>query len=320
MSIKSDFDVVVRFTTSREIPPDLKEVRLGSYKIRSIPSVRSLLTPRPDEALLEFLDFWQEGQMVSNPETEAHYILALLSVLGRTIISFDSVKVNNVNVTYETSRAFKQFIGKLDLPSDFQDIYQSLFSLDEKVFSQYIRSCTTYRNAISVIHENPTLGCFLLVVAVECLSNTVAKGEGVFEKFCNFIIDYLPPEIQNEETDKELLVELLSQIYKDYRSGFTHGGRPISSASWGLAERVKMKYIKVIEEGREVKKPSLTWFENIVRGVLIHYLRKAWKGNKVEENRSRLVQLAVSEGVVVMKLKKSKRAGEFVFSGDVEVK
>lgn len=319
MSIKSNFDVVVRFTTSREIPPSLKEIKLGSYRIQSIPSVRSLLTPKPEEALLEFTDFWQEGQTVSNPETEAHYVLAFLSVLGRTIVSFDSAKVNNVSVTYETSRAFEQFTGKLNLPSDFQDIYQSLFLLDEKVFAQYIRSCTTYRNAISVMHENPTLGCFLLVVAVECLSNIVAKGKGVFEKFCNFILDYLPPEIQSEKTDKELLVELLSQIYKDYRSGFTHGGRPLSAASWGLAERAKMKYIKVVEEGREVKKPSLTWFENIVRGVLIQYLRRVRKGKKAEEDRSRLVQLAVSEGVVVMKLKKPKRAGEIVFLGDVEV-
>lgn len=319
MSKKLEADVMVRFTTSRQIPPTVREIKLGSYRIYAIPSVRNPLILEPDEAMLEFLDVWQEGQRASNPETEARYILALLSVMGRSVMTFNSAKVNNVNITYKAVQKFKQFSGKLELPSDFQDIYSSLFLLDEKLFRQYIRSCMTYQSAISLMPENPTLGCFLLVVAIECLSNIVADGRSDFERFCNFVLTYLPPEIEKEEQDKELLVELLGHIYKDYRSGFTHGGKPISHASLDLAERTGLKYIRVIENGRETKKPRLTWFESIVRSVLIEYLRRVGKGKSVNEDRSKLVQLAVSEAIVMLKLKKTKRPGEIVFSSDVEI-
>lgn len=318
MNKQPKLDVVVRFTASRIIPPDIREIKLGSYRIHSIPSVTHMLISTPEEALLEFVDVWQKGQRASNPPTEARYILAFLSLLGRTITSFNSAKINNVNVTFQEKHIFKQFSGRLVLPSDFQDIYRSLFTLKNKLFIQYIRACSTYQSAISLLETHPTLGCFLLVVAIECLSNVVGKGKSHFKKFCNFILTYLPSEIQEDEQDSRLFAELLKQIYVKYRSGFTHGGKIIPFAALTLAEKSGLKYIKLIENGKEVKYPTVTWYENIVRGVLIEFLRKTGKDEVGIEDRSRLVELAISEAVVTMRLKRPKRAGEIVFQGDVE--
>jgi len=313
MNKEPRLDVVVRFTSSRIIPPDIREIKLGSYRIHSIPSAV------PEEALLEFIDVWQKSQVASNPETEARYVLAFLSLLGRTKISFNSAKINNVNITPQVIQPmFKQFSGHLVLPSDFQNVYGSLFALNDKVFIQYVRACLTYESAISLLETHPTLGCFLLVVAVECLSNVVGKGKSDFEKFRNFISTYLPSEIQQTEEDPRLFAELLEQIYVEYRSGFTHGGKSIPLAALAIAERSGLKYIKLVENGKDVKHPSLTWYENIVRGVLIEFLRKSGKSKVAVEDRPRLAKLAMSEAVVSMRLKRSKKAGEIVFQGDVE--
>lgn len=320
MNKQPKLDVVIRFTTSRTIPSDIREIKIDSYRIHSIPSVmHTTHISIPEEALLEFVDVWQKGQMASNPLTEARYILAFLSLLGRTITSFNSAKIDNANVTLQEKRVFKQFSGRLVLPSDFQDIYRSLFTLNNKLFIQYIRACSTYQNAISLLETRPTLGCFLLVVAVECLSNVIGKGKSGFEKFRNFISTYLPSEIQQDERDPRLFSELLKRIYVEYRSGFTHGGKKIPIAALTLAEKTGRNYIKLIEQGKEVKYPSLTWYENIVRGVLIEFLRKTGKGKVAVEDRSRLVEMAISEAVVTLRLKRPKRPGEIVFQSDVEI-
>jgi hypothetical protein len=277
-----------------------------------------MLLSTPDEALLEFTDIWQKGQSASNPQTEAQYVLGLLSLLGRTIVTFNSSRINNVNVTFQERRMSKCFSGHLSLPSDFQELYRSLFILDEKLFTQYIRACLSYQNAISLLNTHPTLGCFLLVVAVECLSNVIGKGKSDFQKFSNFISAHLPSEIRQDEQDSSLFAELLKQIYVEYRSGFTHGGKSIPLAALALTEKSGLKYVKLIEKGKDVKYPSVTWFENIVRGVLIEFLRKTGKGIIANEDRSRLVQLAISEVVADMRLKRPKRLGEIVFEGDVE--
>ncbi len=317
MSKESVLNVVIRFSSSKKINPDISEIELGSYKIRSIPSIQDSVTSTAEEMLLEFDDVWIKNQTASNPEKEAHYILSLLSVLGRTRIDFNSIRINNVNVTFRTSRAYKQFIGRLDLPSDFDDIYNNLLSLNEKLFVQYMRSCSAYQNAISLLPNNPTLGCFMLVVAIECLSNVEIRGKSShFGKFRDFIIKYLPSEIRAEETDMDLFTELLEQIYRKYRSGFTHGGLSISVGSLA-ADKAGLKYVKHYIDGKEMKSPSLTWFENIVRGVLIEFLKKQ-VGTSVEDRR-RLVDLAVTESVLNVKLRKPKKPGEVVFLGEVDI-
>ena len=317
MSKEYDLDIVVRFSSSKKINPSINEIELGGYKIRSIPSIQDSMASTTEEMLLEFNDIWEENQTASNPEKEAHYILSLLSVLGRTRINFNSIRINNVNVTFRTSRAYKQFSGQLDLPSNLKDIYNNLFSLNEKLFVQYIRSCSAYQNAISLLPNNPTVGCFMLVVAIECLSNVVLKGKSShFVKFRDFIVKYLPSEIRDEEIAMDLFLELLEQIYRKYRSGFTHGGLNISVGSLA-ADKAGLKYVKHYIDGKEVKSPSLTWFENIVRGVLIEFLRRQ-VGTSVEDRRQR-VDLAVAEGILNVKLRKPKKPGEVAFVEDVDI-
>lgn len=319
MSKEPVLEVVVRFSSSKGINPSIGEIQLGSYKIRSIPSIRDSMAYTSEEMLLEFADVWTKNQTFSNPEKEARYILDLLSLLGRSRINFNSIRVNNVNVTFRTSSAYKQFDGYIDLPSDFHDIYNNLFSLDERLFLQFIRSCSAYQNAISLLPDNPTLGCFMLVVAIECLSNVTIEGRNShFSKFRDFIIKYLPLKIKTEETDMGLFVELLKQIYNSYRSGFTHGGLNISIGSLA-ADKSGLKYVKHTVDGKEIKSPSLTWFENVVRGVLIEFLRKCEKVGTNVENRRRLVNLAISESVLHVKLLKTKKAGEVVFQGDIDI-
>ena len=312
-----EIDVVVRFTTSRVIPPDAREIKLGSYKIHSIPSATQMLVSPPEEALLEFIDSWQNGQRASNPEGEARYILAFLSLLGRTVMHYDSAKINNVNITFNEKRVYKQFLGNLAFPPDFEDIYRSLFALNDKVFIQFIRACLAYQNAVSLIETYPTLGCFLLVVAVECLSNVIGKGRSDFERFRDFILSNLPSQVKSAQ-DPDLLKEFLKQIYIEYRSGFTHGGKSVPIAALTLAEKSGLKYIKLVEDGRDVKYPSLTWFENVARVSLIEFLRKTGKDKDVLEDRTRLARLALSEAIVTMRLKRPKKAGEVIFQGDVE--
>jgi len=316
MSKEIVLDVVVRFSSSKGINPSIGKIQLGSYEIRSIPSIQDSMTTPNEEMLLEFVDKWSENQRASNPEKEALYVLAFFSLLGRAKVNFNSTRVNNINVTFRSSHSYKQFSGDIELPQDFQDIYNRLFSLDETLFVQFFRSCSAYQNAVSLLPDNPTLGCFMLVVAIECLSNVVIKGKnGHFSKFRSFIIEYLPSKIKSEETDMKLFVELLKQIYSSYRSGFTHGGSSISVGSL-VADKARLKYAKHFINEKEIKAPSLTWFENIVREVLIEFLRKSAQG---VEDRRRLAGLAISENVLFVKLAKPKRAGEVVFQGDVDI-
>lgn len=319
MSKKTILNISVRFSSSKGISPSIGEIQLDSYEIRSIPSIRDSMDSTAEEMLLEFVDVWTRDQTSSNPEGEAHYILALLSLLGRSRINFDSIRVNNVNTTFRNLRTYKQFDGYINLPSDFHDVYNNLLSLDEKIYVQFMRSCSAYQSAISLLPHNPTLGCFMLVVAVECLSNVVIKGKNShFSKFRDFIIKYLPSKIKTEETDMNLFVELLKQIYNSYRSGFTHGGLNISVGSLA-ADKSGLKYVKHIVDGKEIKSPSLTWFENVVRGVLIEFLRKCDKVRTNVEDRRRLANLAISEGVLHVKLRKPKKPGEVVFQGDIDI-
>ena len=63
--------------------------------------------------------------------------------------------------------------------------------------------------------------------------------------------------------------------------------------------------------------PSVTWFENIVREVLVEFLRRNAKQKSIVNDRKRFVEMALSESAVVVKSKKPKRPGEVVFTSEV---
>jgi len=272
------YKVVTRFSLSKEVSPGTSEIEFGKYRFFSIPSIRGLFKTKEEEAILEFVDVWEENQTYSNPEEEARYVLAVLSLLLRTQVKFHSMRTNNVNVTFETSIP-KRFLGKITIPKDFHELYEKLYSLKTEVLKCYLRSVRIYQTAISLTREDPTLSFFLL---------TVAMSE---RQHLNF----------------------LDQAYK-VRSLFTHRGRDISTASI-LADRAEIPVLKHFVKGKEVRTPSLSWFERVVQGALVNFLRR----QKIKKTRKDLAELARERGVIYLKSKKPLTTGRLVTKEDVEL-
>jgi len=302
------YKVVTRFSLSKEVSPGTSEIEFGKYRFFSIPSIRGLFKTKEEEAILEFVDVWEENQTYSNPEEEARYVLAVLSLLLRTQVKFHSMRTNNVNVTFETSIP-KRFLGKITIPKDFHELYEKLYSLKTEVLKCYLRSVRIYQTAISLTREDPTLSFFLLTVAIECLSNNVIEGGSHQERFEAFIRKYLPSELESERQH----LNFLDQAYK-VRSLFTHRGRDISTASI-LADRAEIPVLKHFVKGKEVRTPSLSWFERVVQGALVNFLRR----QKIKKIRKDLAELARERGVIYLKSKKPLTTGRLVTKEDVEL-
>ena len=132
--------------------------------------------------------------------------------------------------------------GTIEFPSDFEDLFKKLYSLDLDVLRQYLRSCNAYRTALSLIDDNPTLSFFLLVTAIEAISNSVIKRGTKSEKFRKFILEYLPSSFEHELGDRKLLLLLIKQAYR-MRNAFTHGGTEISIGTLS-ADKLKRNYVK----------------------------------------------------------------------------
>lgn len=295
------YKVVTRFSLSKEIIPGTSEIEFGKYRFFSIPSVRELFKTKEEEAILEFVDVWKENQTYSNPKEEARYVLAALSLLLRTQVKFHSMRTNNVNVTIETGIP-KRFLGRLAIPQDFHELYEKLCSLENEILKCYLRSARIYQTAISLTREDPTLSFFLLTVAIECLSNNVIKKGSHQERFEAFIREYLPSEFEDERQH----LNFLKQAYK-VRSLFTHRGRDISTAS-SLADRAEIPAVKHFVKGKEVITPGLLWFERIVQGVLVNFLRR----QKIRKTQKNLSELARERGIIYLKTKKALVQGQFV--------
>jgi hypothetical protein len=312
------FPVAVRFSCGRSISPQLAEIKFDKYRITTLPSKRNLLHPSGEDALLEFDDVWEKGQIGSNPEKEARYILAWISLMFGATVDFDSAKINNVNVTART-RDRRPRQGPIESVPDLNSLFQNLCALDEKGARQYLRACEAYRVAVSLLSENPTLAMFMLVTSVECLSNTFERrkclhlkrpGSGNYDRFRNFIFSNLPADLDVEKSDT-MFPELLKRCY-NIRSAFTHGGKPLSLAA-DLADRVEQKFVTHIEDGRQVVTPSLRWFENLVRSVLTEFSRR-----QSGEKRASLARLALEEGTLVLRAKRSVKRGQIATREDVE--
>ena len=306
-----DLQISVEFKSSRWIS---EEICFGSYEIRPKPPSKQETISK--ETYLEFIDQWKDGQIGSNPFREAEYILSLLSVFGRTNVVVASQAINQRKLAPVPLARFVQFEGQLILPKDARDLYAKLLSLPSNLFEKYIRSCMTYRKATSILAEDPTLGCFLLVVAIECLSDTLGGSGLPSTKFYNFILSNISAEFMRQEGNKKSIEELLKQVWKIYRVGFTHGGKPIPLGAL-IAEKAQRRYFTQIYKGKEMRFPSVTWFENLVREVLVEFLRRNKRHKSIVNDRKRFAEMAQSESAVLVRLKKPKRPGEVVFTSEV---
>ena len=306
--------VVVRFTCSREFAPTIEQAFIGKYRIKPIPSRKPIFARFGEELLLSFVDQWEEGQQHSNPIEESKYVLAWLSLALRARIEYRASKINNVDVDVQQLPKYKDFVSRLEaFPLELDDLYHKLLSLDERLLRQYTRCCLVYQSALSMLEDSPTLTFFLLVVAIECLSNIVVTTGRKSERFIQFIKNHMPAGAETTRGDEALFAHLLGRAYY-YRSGFTHGGESIPEACL-LADQAGYNYVKHYVEGKEAYSPGLGWLEKVVHTSLIEFLRRQ---KLVEKPNSDLADLARQTGIIEMKTKRPVQSGRVVTSADVD--
>ena len=306
--------VVVRFTCSREFAPTIEEAIIGKYRIKPIPARKPIFARFGEELLLSFVDQWEEGQQHSNPMEESRYVLAWFSLALRARIEYRASKINNVDADVQQLPKYKDFVSRLEaFPLEIDDLYHKLLSLDERLLRQYIRSCLVYQSALSMLEDSPTLTFFLLVVAIECLSNTVLPTGTKKERFVQFVRDYMPAGPKTTQDDETLFIRLLDSAYY-YRSGFTHGGASIPEACL-MADQAGYSYVKHYVKGKETYSPGLGWLERVVYTSLIEFLRRQKKADKTDFD---LADLAGQEGIIMLKTKRPVQSGRVVTSADVD--
>lgn len=310
---KDFFPVEILFTSSKAWDPGLKEVTFDKYKLRSVPTARESLDDTHESLILEFQDSLEEDQVSSNPEREGDYILSFLSVANAMKVEFNSLKLNNVQATLRSRRS-SFLIGKRDSSVDLEELCRKLKSLDQDLLRQYLRGCSAYRTALSLVEDNPTLSFFLLVTAIEAVSNKVMRSGDQRKDFVEFILRYLPKSFEDELGNKGLLPLLIDEAYT-MRCAFTHGGTEISIGTLS-ADHLQRKYVKHMIKDKEVCSPGLSWLADVVQTVLLKFL----SDQKTEqEHESTLSDLAREEGIIYVKAARDVKAGEFVYDKDIDL-
>ncbi len=313
--------IETKLLLSKFFPPGISEIIFSRYRIQAVPSASTA----SQEVILHFIDSF-EGQVGgSNPEEEANIICNLISVLLNTRVRREGLRVNNVNipVTKEGERVlYPQLFGNLD-HARLNEYFRKILSLDIDLARQLVRACRAYSFALGFIPSDPTFAFFLLVVAGECLSSqdkVIPSSELKIDsqkcdRFCRFIVSFLPEEYKGEdERDEELFDELLRTAYYSHRSGFVHGGKEVSSASL-MADKAHSSYFKHATEGKEVKTPGLGWFAKVIRGAILGYLDSLPSHDADEEL---LPRLALEKAMLKIKARKDIQKGQVVTKDDIE--
>lgn len=312
-----DIKVKALFVTSRRIHPQLDNVSFGKYTIEPIPSVNTGNTNATNQYLLRFHDEIDENEGRSNPHREVKQVLSLVSLWLGTRLEIKSLMLNNVNVgTRPEDAAVSGVTGVIvDLPP-LRLLTREFNSFDLDIARQFLRAADVYKTAVNLIGQNNTLSYFLLTVAIECLSNKVKAepNKGTCDSFVDFILTYLPDKSQID-SDQEW-EGLLKEIYYRHRSGFTHGGKEIPEAS-AVADMLNRIYIKHVVEGKEIKTPSLRWFESVVRKTLVGFLLAHDKGDANPEDT--IKEISLEHGILKLVSKKNIEAGSVVTEGDLDL-
>jgi hypothetical protein len=309
---EESLQIEILFTSSKAFDPVLKEVTFAKYRLRSIPTARESMHDTHESLILEFQDVWKKGQLHSNPQMEGDYVISLLSLFNGIRVKLDSLKVNNVQTTLRTKQS-SFLLGKMELPTDLEGLLKRLQSMDTDLLRQYLRSCNAYRTALSLIDENPTLSFFLLVTAIEAISNKVMRSGDLRKDFRGFILEHLPKSFE-DELGKDLLLLLLEEAYA-MRCAFTHGGKQISAGTLS-ADDTDRKYVRHYVDNKEVVSPSISWFSNVVQVALLGFLRDQ-KTGQIQE--SKLSDLAREEGVIHVKAAREIKAGQVLTTSDVDL-
>jgi hypothetical protein len=267
---ENEFEVKVLFNTSKRLVPNIDSVSFGKYIIEPIPSSDTGNTSATNQYLLRFKDKFTKENIGSQPDKEAENVLNLFSLWIGTKVEINSSMINSANLGRMSRKgATSNIEGILEIPPDFESLFQQLISLDNDIAIQFLRSASAYRTAVNLMGENNTLSFFLLTVSVECLSNRIIKNKGKTASFIDFIHMYTP--VESRIGNEELWKELLKIIYSKVRSGFTHDGVEIPFVS-DVADQLNEPYFENNIDGKMVKIPSLKWFEKVVRSCLLEFL------------------------------------------------
>lgn len=312
----SDFEIKALFVTSRRIIPIFDSLSFGKYTIEPIPSPDTGNTSATNLYLLRFLDKKGPADIYdSNPVREAKLILSMLSLCLGTRLEIMAFMVNSVNLgVISQDAAASGITGIIENLPDLHFLWEKLNGLNIDIARQFLRAADVYQSAVNLIGQNNTLSYFLLTIAIECLSNSLESGLGTCDRFVQFIFTYLrdKTQIESEEDWKALL----KGIYYRNRSGFTHGGKEIPVAT-DLADRLDRIFVKNIIDGKEVKTPSLKWFEAVVRNVLIDFLITFSQGST--ETGDRIKEISLEQSAVKLIFTRDINAGDIVTEQDVDL-
>lgn len=301
------------FITSRRLSPEISSLSFGKYTIEPIPSADTGNTSATNQYLLRFFDEMGKNDRRSVPAREAEQVLSLLSLWLGTRLEVNSLMVNSINIGLpKQDVAASGITGIVENPPDLQLLIQKFNCLDLDLARQFLRAANVYKTAVNLIGQNNTLSYFLLTVAVECLSNKMraATDKGSCDGFINFILTYLQDrsQIESEQDWRELLKE----VYYNHRSGFTHGGKEIPEAT-DMADQLNRVYVKNLIDGKEVKTPSLKWFESVARNTLLGFLL-AQEINA--EPSDRVKEISLEHGIVQLIASRDITAGSVVNAKD----
>ena len=311
-------DVKTKFVHSKAFNPNLGNIIFGKYRLENLPTGREGTLSSSWESLLMFEDNMREGERSSQPTVESDLILYWLSLMFRMRIEPKGMLLNNVETGY-TKRYreyYREYEAQITELPDLENLIKKLCSIDIDILRQYIRACAVYNFALTLFGENNTFAFFLLSVSIECIANKVISEGQTCDKFIQFILDNISEEKAKECRGENEWKEFLKEIYYNHRSGFTHGGKEIPEASL-LADRTNRIYVKNEIDGKEVKTPSLKWFESVVSDALVGFLNK----QPINEVMSleKIKDLSLEKGFVKLKAKKSLEGGTIVTMGDVEL-
>lgn len=307
-------EVKVLFHTSRRIHPKYGVLSIGKYSVEPLPTTGTGAQPASNRYLLRFDDEIREGESGSQPQAEATLFLAYLSLIIGSRLHIESLMVNSVNVLVGQASTYRDYQAIIEELPDIDSLIARFKKKDPEVARQFLRACEVYRSALNLMGENNTLSFFLFTIAVECLSNKVGRGNGSCDKFIDFILDYLPDK--SSLPSKQDWRELLQQIYRRHRSGFTHGGKEIPEAV-NLADRLNRVYVRNMVDGKEVRTPGLKWFESVVRGALVGFLNSAEYDS--EQQTDHFKELSLEYGRVMVKARHNLQAHTVVTEKDVDI-
>lgn len=307
-------EVKVLFHTSRRIHPKYGVLSIGKYSVEPLPTTETGAQPASNRYLLRFDDEIREGESGSQPQAEATLFLAYLSLIIGSRLHIESLMVNSVNVLVRQASTYRDYQAIIEELPDIDSLIARFKKKNPEVARQFLRACEVYRSALNLMGENNTLSFFLFTIAVECLSNKVGRGNGSSDKFIDFILGYLPDKssLPSEQDWRELL----QQIYRRHRSGFTHGGKEIPEAV-NLADRLNRVYVRNMVDGKEVRTPGLKWFESVVRGALVGFLNSAKYDS--EQQTDHFKELSLEYGRVMVKARHNLQAHTVVTEKDVDL-